>query len=99
RPPLPAPPAPAPPGDLLIPKSPYGGTRHDTIEQTTELLAEIVRRTIDRGGQVVILAFSLGRTELVLHVLRPAVRDGVLPAIPVFVDGPLASDILDVYRA
>jgi metallo-beta-lactamase family protein len=97
--PLHGPPAPVPPADLLISESTYGGTRHDTIEQTTELLAEIVRRTIDRGGKVLIPAFSLGRTELVLHVLRTAVRDGVLPAIPVFVDGPLASDILDVYRA
>jgi metallo-beta-lactamase family protein len=96
--PLHGPPAPVPPADLLVSESTYGGMRHDTIERTTELLAEIARRTIDRGGKVLIPAFSLGRTELVLHLLRTAVRDGLLPRVPVFVDGPLAADILDVYR-
>jgi metallo-beta-lactamase family protein len=97
--PLHGPPAPVPPADLLISESTYGGVRHDSFEQTTELLAEIVRRTIDRDGKVLIPAFSLGRTELVLHVLRTAVRDGLLPRVPIFVDGPLACDILDVYHA
>src|SRR5262245_25290381 len=76
--PLHGPPASVPPADLLISESTYGGVRHDTIEQTTELLSEITRRTIDRGGKVLIPAFSLGRTELVLHVLRTGVCDGLL---------------------
>lgn len=97
--PLHGPPAPVPAADILVCESTYGGQRHDSIERTTELLAEIVRRTMDRGGKVLIPAFSLGRTQLVLRVLETATRHGLLPRVPVFVDSPLAADIVEVYRA
>src|SRR5205085_9516117 len=86
--PLHGPPAPVPAADLVVCESTYGGKRHDTVESTTELLAEIVRRTVDRGGKVLVPAFSLGRTQLVLHVLERAVRGGPLPRLPAFVDSP-----------
>jgi metallo-beta-lactamase family protein len=97
--PLHGPPAPVPPADLLICESTYGGRRHDTVERTTELLTEIVRRTADRGGKVLIPAFSLGRTQLVVCVLQGAARRGLLPRLPVYVDGPLAAAISEVYQA
>ena len=63
-------PSPVPPADLLISESTYGGREHDSFARTTELLAEIVRRTADRGGKVLIPAFSLGRTQVVVHYLE-----------------------------
>jgi metallo-beta-lactamase family protein len=96
--PLHSPPAPVPAADLVLCESTYGGRAHDTIERTTELLIEIVRRTADRGGKVLVPAFSLGRTQLLLYVLQQAIRDGRLGRVPVYADSPLGTRIVDVYR-
>jgi metallo-beta-lactamase family protein len=87
-----------PPADLLLCESTYGGRTHDPVPQTTAQLAEIVSRTVGRGGRVLIPAFSLGRTQLVLFTLQLAMERGEVPPIDVFVDSPLASQITDVYR-
>ncbi|MFO0808513.1 MAG: MBL fold metallo-hydrolase [Gemmataceae bacterium] len=96
--PLHSPPEAIPPADLLLTESTYGGRAHDTIERTTELLLEIVRRTTERGGRVIVPAFSLGRTQLLLHVLQVALRNGQLDPVPIYVDSPLGTRIVDVYR-
>src|SRR5262245_45714446 len=97
--PLHSPPAPVPPADLLLCESTYGGRLHDAVPRTVEMLAEIVRRTVGRGGRALIPAFSLGRTQLVLYSLQLAMDRGDLPPVDVYVDSPLAAEITDVYRA
>jgi metallo-beta-lactamase family protein len=96
--PLHGPPAAVPRADLLLCESTYGGRTHDPVPETNARLAEIVTRTIDRGGRVLIPAFSLGRTQLVLYALQAAMRRGEIPQVDVFVDSPLAAKITDVYR-
>src|SRR5262249_38615232 len=59
---------------------------------------DLVRRTAARGGKVLIPAFSLGRTQVVLHYLRRWMADGVLPRLPLYLDSPLAVRIAEVYR-
>jgi metallo-beta-lactamase family protein len=90
--------APIPPADLLVCESTYGGRLHEPIERTAEKLWEVVKRTIARGGKVLVPAFSLGRTQLVVHFLHRGIAAGVLPMMPIYVDSPLAADIADVYR-
>ncbi len=97
--PLHSPPAPVPPADLLLCESTYGGRLHDPVPRTVELLVEIVRRTVGRGGRALIPAFSLGRTQLVLYSLQLAMERGDLPPVDVYVDSPLAAEITDVYCA
>jgi metallo-beta-lactamase family protein len=91
-------PDPIPPADLLVCESTYGGRVHEPVDRTAEKLYEAVARTIERGGKALVPAFSLGRTQLVVHFLRDGVQSGKLPAVPVYVDSPLASDIAQVYR-
>jgi metallo-beta-lactamase family protein len=87
-----------PPADLLLCESTYGGRLHDPVAQTTAMLAQIVSRSVGRGGRVLIPAFSLGRTQLVVYTLQTAMARGELPPVHVFVDSPLAAQITDVYR-
>src|SRR5262245_29816323 len=90
--------APIPPADLLVCESTYGGREHEPIARTVEKLWEVVRRTSARGGKVLVPAFSLGRTQLVVHYLHRGLAGGHFPPVPVYVDSPLAAEIADVYR-
>lgn len=90
---------PEPPGspDTIVMESTYGGRNHDDADAVDQL-ASAVTRTARRGGTVVIPAFAVDRTEVVLHHLRELMDGGVVPRLPVFVDSPMALKALGVYR-
>jgi metallo-beta-lactamase family protein len=95
--PLMLPPAPLESADVLVTESTYGDRRHDD-EDPERLLGEVIRRVGRRNGVVLIPAFAVGRTETVLlHLSR--LRDrGEIPDIPIFVNSPMAVNVVDVYR-
>jgi metallo-beta-lactamase family protein len=90
-------PSTVPAADLVISESTYGGRTHDSREGMAAKMSDVVRRTVARGGKVLIPAFSLGRTQIVLHYLRRWMADGMLPRLPVYVDSPLAEEISLIY--
>jgi metallo-beta-lactamase family protein len=63
-----------------------------------EVMTSVVRRTVERGGKVLIPAFSLGRTQLVVHYLQAWMRTGRAPEVPIFVDSPMAAAVAEVHR-
>ena len=63
-----------------------------------ERLGEVVRRTAARGGKVLIPAFALGRVQEIVYALHQLHRAGRIPAIPIYVDSPLAVDATTVFR-
>jgi metallo-beta-lactamase family protein len=91
-------PADVPPAELLISESTYGGRTHPPVEELADGLADVVKRTFDRGGKVIIPAFSLGRTQTVVYYLHQLMQSGRLRDIPIFVDSPLASEATEVFR-
>lgn len=91
-------PAPLSPCDYLICESTYGGRRTDAVQESRARLADIVQRTVARGGRVLIPAFSVGRTQVILYDLRRLFLSGQLRSVPVYVDSPLAIDATDVFR-
>jgi len=92
-------PAPVPPGDLLISESTYGGHVHEPVEETAEHLGRVVKSTADRGGKLLIPAFSVGRTQTVVYFLYQLIRAGQLPDLPIFVDSPMAARATEVFKA
>jgi metallo-beta-lactamase family protein len=90
-------PSSVPAADLVISESTYGGRTHDTVAGMAAKMSDAIRRTAARGGKVLIPAFSLGRTQIVIHYLRRWMADGVLPRLPIYVDSPLAAEISLVY--
>ena len=94
--PLLRPPADPPRVDTIVVESTYGDRRHP--EPDPSVLADAICRTVERGGSVLIPAFAVDRTELVLLELHRLMRSGDIPAVPVFVDSPMALAALDVYR-
>lgn len=87
-----------PPADLVICESTYGGKLHDSLESMAARMGEIVRRVELRGGKVFIPAFSLGRTQIVVHFLREWMAAGIVPRLPIYVDSPLAVEIAYVHE-
>ena len=84
----------------VVIESTYGDRAHPVDGAPDhEVLAAAIRRTVRRGGSVIIPAFAVDRTELVLHALSQLVAAGQIPAVPVYVDSPMALAALDVYRS
>jgi metallo-beta-lactamase family protein len=87
-----------PPVDYLILESTYGDRLHRPIEAVAEKLTGIVTRTYARGGRVIVPAFAVGRTQQLVLMLHELINAGRIPALPIFVDSPLAVNITEVYR-
>jgi len=83
--------------DVLIVESTYGTRLHEDRDQRLERLAEIVNRTMERGGNLLIPAFALGRTQDILHSLRVLQDRGQIPPLTIYIDSPLASKATEVF--
>ena len=94
--PLLRPPADPPECDTLVVESTYGDRRHPPADP--RVLADAIRRTVARGGSVLVPAFAVDRTELVLLELRRLMASGEIPDVPIYVDSPMALAALDTYR-
>ena len=90
----------APPAaGTVVVESTYGDRSHPAPENGAHAaFADAIRRTVERGGSVLVPAFAVDRTELVLHALSDMVREGRIPHVPVYVDSPMALEALKVYR-
>ncbi|MFH1127965.1 MAG: MBL fold metallo-hydrolase [Candidatus Omnitrophota bacterium] len=83
--------------DYLILESTYGGRVHAPIQEAKSKLRDVINRTIERKGKIIIPAFSLERTQEVIYFLSELIKDKEIPVIPVYVDSPLATNITDVF--
>jgi metallo-beta-lactamase family protein len=95
--PLLRPPAPPPGVDVMVVESTYGNRAHSA--PAGSVLADAITRTVARGGSMVIPAFAVDRTEVILMELRRLRLAGLVPDVPVFVDSPMALAALRIYRA
>lgn len=82
----------------LLMESTYGNRNHEGIGEATGRLAATIATVCERGGVMVVPAFSLGRTQMLVYVIHQLFDAGRIPSFPIFVDSPLASDITDVYQ-
>ncbi|MFH1178574.1 MAG: MBL fold metallo-hydrolase [bacterium] len=88
--------------DVLVMESVYGDRVHPEQQRRTEILVEVLKKAIAKKGTILIPAFSLERTQLMLYELSnffdAAPPAGGLPKIPVFLDSPLAIKVIAVYE-
>jgi metallo-beta-lactamase family protein len=77
--------------DVLIVESTYGNRLHRTLKDTEDELVDVVTKTLAQGGNVVMPAFAVGRTQEVIALLIDLVRKKRLPFLSIFVDSPMAS--------
>lgn len=84
--------------DVLQIESTYGDREHHTREGADEEIGKLVRDTVRQNGKVIIPAFSVGRTQLVVYTLHQLAEAGQLPNIPIYVDSPLSVNATEVFR-
>jgi len=82
--------------DYILIESTYGDREHPDEDPEPEL-AEIINATAARGGSLVVPAFALGRTQILLYTLRGMKAKGAIPDLPVYVDSPMAISITEIY--
>jgi len=82
--------------DFLLCESTYGDREHPS-GSVQDALADVVNRTAKRGGAVVIPAFAVDRTQLLLYYLRQLEDQQRIPHLPVYVDSPMAINITEIY--
>ncbi|NIP93214.1 MAG: MBL fold metallo-hydrolase [Akkermansiaceae bacterium] len=91
---------PVPPKDVdfLLMESTYGGREHEMPTRADDRIVEILKRSLERGGKVLIPAFAVERTQALLWVLHQLFEEGRIPDVPVYVDSPLAVNATEIFR-
>jgi metallo-beta-lactamase family protein len=96
--PLHPPPEAPPRAEALLIESTYGDRRHRDAAATAAEFADVVARTLARGGNVLIPSFALERTQAVLHTLARLESSGAIPTAPVVLDAPMGGRMTELYR-
>ncbi len=84
--------------DYLIMESTYGDKGHRSPEMAYQELREITKKTIERGGKIIIPAFAVGRTQELAVYLHQMIQNGEIPSVPIFVDSPLAINASQIFN-
>lgn len=82
--------------DYIITESTYGNRSHEEYDKE-DRLAQIITDTVQRGGNVIIPSFAVGRTQTLLYYLHKLYKSAKIPDIPVFIDSPLAISATDIF--
>jgi metallo-beta-lactamase family protein len=88
-------PAPALQYDAVITESTYGDRKHDSLPDD---FASEINAALTRGGSILIPAFAVDRTEVILMALKELIAAKRIPSIPIYVDSPMALAALNYYR-
>lgn len=81
--------------DYLVLEATYGNRVHDK-EHPENLLKTVIHDTVARGGTLIVSAFAVGRSQIILHYLVELKKSGKIPDIPIFLDSPMATQATDI---
>ncbi|KKU50136.1 MAG: hypothetical protein A3F53_00650 [Candidatus Zambryskibacteria bacterium RIFCSPHIGHO2_12_FULL_48_10] len=84
--------------DYLLMESVYGDRNHESKEERDREFERVVREAIGRKGTLLIPAFSLERTQVLLTKLKALLEEKKIPSVPVYLDSPLAIRITEIYE-
>ncbi|MGH9856291.1 MAG: MBL fold metallo-hydrolase RNA specificity domain-containing protein, partial [Acidobacteriota bacterium] len=84
--------------DTLLLESTYGARQHEPLSGAIDRLAQTITNICQRGGKIIVPAFSLGRTQMLVYIIHKLTDEGRIPRFPIYVDSPLATDITHIYR-
>ncbi len=83
--------------DYLVCDSVYGDRNHEPKDERDAKFRQIVTETIQKGGALVIPAFSIERTQVILYELNNLIEEKKIPSVPVYLDSPLGLKMTEIY--
>jgi metallo-beta-lactamase family protein len=83
--------------DWIVMESTYGNRSHGERDPV-EAIADVVRRTTERKGVVLMPSFAVGRAQTLLFCLHTAFEKGLCPRVPVYLNSPMATSVTDLYE-
>ena len=86
--------------DYVVVESTYGDRLHETVTDSAAYLAGVIQHTLDRGGNLVIPAFAVGRTQEMLYLIREVKNAHLVKGhgdFPVYVDSPLGVEATSIF--
>jgi len=84
--------------EIIVMESVYGDRNHTDRESRKQELKQYILDGIKRGGTIIIPAFSIERTQVLLFELNNLIENNELPKIPVYLDSPLAEKVTEIYK-
>jgi len=84
--------------DFVIAESTYGNRDHESTDQRKKKLILAITQVINRGGTLIIPAFSIERTQELLYEIDGLVNEGLMLEVPIYLDSPLAIKATEIYR-
>ncbi|MDC0948890.1 MBL fold metallo-hydrolase [Gammaproteobacteria bacterium] len=90
-------PSPRPSGDILVCESTYGNRLHNAERSIDEQVREPLAHALLNGGQVLVPAFAVGRTQQITLILRRMMLAGSIPTVPIHIDSPMAVRATGIY--
>ncbi|MSR87614.1 MAG: MBL fold metallo-hydrolase [Candidatus Zambryskibacteria bacterium] len=84
--------------DYLLIESVYGDKNHEDRELREARFKQVVEESISRGGTLLIPAFSLERTQVILYELNKLFESKSIPSVPVYLDSPLAIKVTEIFE-
>jgi metallo-beta-lactamase family protein len=83
--------------DYIVAESTYGNRTHGSTDPTN-VLGDIITRTAERGGTVLIPSFAVGRAQEILLAIYRLKMAKAVPNLPVFLNSPMAIDTTEIYQ-
>jgi len=84
--------------DFMISESTYGGRVHDKASDMDDQFAKVILEALQRGGKIIVPAFSVGRTQELVYSLSKLFAKGIIPKFPIFVDSPLSTNVSEIFK-
>ncbi len=84
--------------DILIMESTYGDKPHRDPDDAYIEMRDVIKKTLDRGGKVIVPSFAVGRTQELVYNLSRMYDEKELPRVPIYVDSPLAVNASKIFR-
>ena len=84
--------------DYLVMETTYGNRLHTPFDHAEDDLSKIITEATQNGGKIIIPAFSVGRTQLLVYMIHKLFDNHRIPEIPIYVDSPLALKATEIFR-
>jgi len=90
-------PQPPPQCDYLICECTYGNREHTEVD-LLESLAEVVNRSVERGGVMLLASFAVGRAQQIIYLLQLLKQSGRIPELTIYLDSPMSCNATTIYK-